>query len=271
MNARLLLGLTVLASGCSAPSLWVIPRLSLTEVDGDVASVANGVGGVPGALAGSASLQNDLLLDDTNSDFAPRVDVKMGPHISVSFLDSSFEGIGGTLPIAFDDGTNQIAANAVVNSNLDVSATNVAFTWDFVPGDIEVGLGLGVSLIDFVLDITDGVNTFSTADDGENIPVPMLAARAGIDKEDFQVGLLVAGLSVDSDIISGDSDEQFDLTTFDIDLHGAYKIFSGAKVRGMVVVGFRQFSFDFEGNDADNTVDFDLDFGGPYFGVNLAL
>lgn len=270
MNARLLLGLPLLACGCSAPSVWVIPRVAQSEVSGDIASETNAGGGA--VVGASTSLDGDLNLDDTNTDFSPRVDVVFGPHVSVGFLSSSFSGANGIVNADFDDGNLTIQQGVGnVATDLDISATNAAFTWDFVPGDVEVGLGLGVTILDFGLRMEQG-GTVVEPDDAENIPIPMIAARAGIEKGPVLVSALVSGLSVDSDILGGgDSDENFDVSVFDFDLLAGYKLLQGPKVRGIVVLGFRQFRFDLEGSDSQDAVSFDFDFGGPYLGVNVAL
>ena len=63
-----------------------------------------------------------------------------------------------------------------------------------------------------------------------------------------------------------------DITFFDVDLNGKWHFLGGDDhLRGSIVVGWRQTLLELEYDDDGDELDFDIELGGPYFGLQLSL
>lgn len=238
-------------SACSLPRLDAMARYGQYGLDGDIAISSSGA---------SASNDIDTLgLDDTEGAAGAVVDFKWGmPHLSISTQSTSYSG-DGTLDadISFDG--NTIDAGTDVASDLDLDLTTGVLTFDVLPGPVELGLGFGVTLVGFDMKfVEDG--TGETVDTDERAPIPVLAARAGMQFGSLEVGGLLSGMSVNS----GD----VDASLFDLDLFGRWNFIGGEDhLGGSLVLGWREVNFDVDYEDGDDDVNLDLGYSGPYIGL----
>ena len=99
----------------------------------------------------------------------------------------------------------------------------------------------------------------------EQVPVPMLAGRAAVEVWELELEGLVSGLSVDVD---GNT-----ATVIDLDVALNWELVDlGGTAMGAITLGYKSFDIDVEYDDgADGSVDLDLAFTGPYFGITLTF
>jgi hypothetical protein len=241
--------ITALAS-CAMPTVGIEPRVGPVEVDGDISVVAAGA-------PTSKNSTGDLGIDDDDSGFAVRGDFKWGmPHLSVALQQTTHDS-SGVLSAPF--GNPPIAPSTPVTTDFDLGLHNAYLTFDLIPGDWELGLGLGLVLLDIDFTTTDGTNPVSA---DELLPVPVLAARGGVGlwRIDFEA---LAGLSA---IDTGDADVSF----LDLDVNGRLRLFGdGDRATGSLTLGVRHTDLDAEYEDGADDVDLDLTFSGPYLGFRL--
>ena len=251
----------VLASlaSCSAPQLLLQATYGPYTPDGHVSLVDTSGGGVS-----AKSSLDDIGIDEDADTPGLRADFKWGlPHLTVSTQNSSWEGSGR---VTGDFGG--IPSGSDVDSELDLALHRAILTFDLAPTDLlELGLGFGVSVIDFRAQITETEplipGTVSESAD-ENVPVPLLAARAGGRLWRIDLEALVAGMTVKVD--GGDA------TYLELDLNGRLAIFgSHGELNGSLVAGWRSFDFDAEYDDGVDHVDTELTFTGPYVGLQLGF
>lgn len=252
---RLSLICLLVASGCVVPRARFAPRYLYLEVDGDT-----------GATAAGATLTSDIQtlgLDDEEGNFSPRADLWwVGSHLSLSYLDASFDGRGQT-EAAIEIGGDVIAAGVDVDSDLNFKSLDAIMTWDVVPSEfVELGLGFGVSLIDFEFDIIDDLGNQVSTD--ESLPVPFVAGRLGVNVHRFDLDA-TAGL-IDIEV------SDIDLSFLNLDLSAQYLLFGGKqRASGRIIVGYRSFDVDAEYEDGNSDVEADFRIDGPYFGVSVTF
>jgi hypothetical protein len=258
MDLRIKLGLiaAALLPSCFAPTIDATARYTQLTPKGNLAIS-------DAALFTSNSLE-DLGLDDKEGLPGAMVDFQwLGPHISVSTQSGSWSG-AGMLSGEFSDGTITIPAAASVDSELDLAIHSAIVTWDFLPGDAELGLGFGVDLLDLKGSFTD-TGTTDVIDFDETLPLPMLAVRGNVHVGSIELGGHIAGFKLDYD----GNDAEF----IDMDLMGRYHFIGGSsRASGSVMLGFRSVSLkvDYEGDSSERIVA-DLDFTGPFIGAQLSF
>ncbi|MCP3915990.1 MAG: hypothetical protein GY711_10580 [bacterium] len=232
------------------------PTLLALSVDGEF-----------GASDSGATVTSDfdsLGLDEDETTLYPRVDFSWaGMHLSASSLQGSFSGEGtldGTITI---DGTT-IAAGTDVDSDFEFGAYSGVFTWDIIPiGMAELGLGIGVTLVDLDIDFEDTAGTDSITTD-ESFPVPLLAARLGFDGAPVEVNASVGFIDVDVD--------EGDLSLLDLDVNGAVHLLGGReRLAADLVLGYRMFDVEAEYEDEDSAVMANFEISGPYIGVRISF
>ncbi|TAJ18722.1 MAG: hypothetical protein EPO68_07410 [Planctomycetota bacterium] len=243
-----------LAAGCSTPSVTLFPRAAQVTPDGEFAAATSG--------GGSASSDSDALnIDDDETVFAPRADLDWSRwHLTVDRFGVSSEGTGtAEAQIEFDGVT--IPQGDTVDTDLDVDLTSATFCFDFLPvPNAELGIGVGVVLADFSIDMTSQT-LGQTASADEEVPLPVLAARAGVDFGRFSLGALARGFEVEIDDV--------EVSYLDLDAHARYDLFQAtdSHLRGGLVLGWRVVAFDAEFEDGSSTIDADMDYSGPYAGI----
>jgi hypothetical protein len=249
------------AAGCSTPSLTLFPRVASLESGGDFAAVDTS----GGATLSATSDADSLGLDSTETTFAPRVDLDWSRwHLTIDSIDLSRDGTGVTeAEIEFDGVT--IPAGDDVDTNLDLQLSSATLCFDFLPApNAELGLGLGVVYADMAADITS-LTLGDTASADEEVPLPVLAARAGISFGRFSLGALARGLDVEIDDV--------DATYIDLDAHARYDLFQAtdSHFRGGLMIGWRHIGFDARFDDDDSTIDTELEYSGPYAGIAITF
>ena len=244
-------------SSCNIiPSATVTPRLASLELDGDLLL---GVGGV----SGSGDLET-LGLGDSESTFAPRVDLSWGPvDLVATAYNSSFSG-EGVADVTLDLGGTTITAGDTVRSDLDLSSLGLLAIWDFVPTDlVDFGLGLGVQLIDISASVESIGLGAGTIETDESAPFPVLAARAAVQVFDLELVGVASGVSFETGGI--------DATYYDLDLMASYTFERFLGFHGALVAGWRQIVVDAEYTDQGSDVILDFTLSGPFFGLSLGL
>lgn len=243
-------------AGCSLPRAMVTPRLGTFDVKGDIAVSSSGA-------SASNSVDSVGLVED-DSVFGGRVDLAWGGiELSASAQTSTHDG-DGVLEADVSQGGTTISAGTSVASALDLGLYNALLTFDLVPGDtFELGIGPGISVIDIQASFTDTTTSDQVSTD-EVVPVPLLVLRAGAQLGPVHVSALVGGMKVS---IDGN-----DATYLDVDLMGRLRLLGdGDHMTGWLTVGWREVDIDVQYDDGGDSVDADLTFSGPYFGVTIGF
>lgn len=253
MRALLLLSiLLLLTAGCASPTGDVMARYGPFDIDGTF--------GVQSATNPGATDKSDIKtagFSDDEGVLGLRGDVDFGsPHLMIS-LQRSGHGGRGTLTGSLDDGDgNAIPEGAEVDSHLDLGLYSGILTFDLIPGDTaEIGIGLGVTVVDFDAAISE-VSTGTTIAEHVTTPVPLLAARGGIQLGAVGVDAILSGISMN---MGGDS-----IAMIDLDANVNYRLLGEAQgLAGSLAIGYRFVDFDVEYQDRER-VELDMGFSGPY-------
>lgn len=255
----LVAALSLLAVGaCGLPQASFSPRLLSTDVSGTLL-VTEGV-------ATTAADVQTLGMQDDSGNFAPRADFEWGGfHVTASTQNSNHDGVGVADATLELDG-NTITSGENVATDFELGLTNLAMTWDLFPGDtVEAGIGFGATLVDINSTIASLDNPGINIDTDEQVPVPMLSGRLGIELGRFDLEGLLSGLSVNVD--------GSDATIFDLDLGLSFDLVDfGGNVMGAIGLGYKTFSVDVQYDDGTGgSVDLNTDFSGPYFGITISI
>ena len=251
------LALTALGflGACSAPSLDLMPRYGRLDVSGDAAVSV-------GPITADADLESAGL--DSDDTWLGRADFKWGlPHLVVLGQDPRFAG-SGTLDAEVSAGPVTIPVGADVSSELDVGLYSALLLVDLIPGDtLEIGIGVGVSAIDYRLSVTEDL-TSATVTSEEEFIVPVLAADVVFNFGSLELAALASGLQVDY------NDEES--TIFDADIFARWKFLGGDQhLRASFVAGYRHTLFDLAYEDDGADIDTDFTISGPYAGIEVSL
>ncbi len=250
------LSLGLFLPACFAPKIDGAVRMIEFTPEGDIGISTTGV-------TATNSLEG-LGLNDEERIPGAMVDFQWGgPHISVSTQQGDWSGTG-TLNAEFSDGTVTIPVGTAVNSELDLAIHGAVITWDFLPGNAELGIGFGVNALDFQGSF-ESQSTMDRIDFDEMLPIPSIAVRANVQVGAFEVGGHASGFEIDYD-----GDEAFFL---DMDVNARYHFIGGnSRASGSVMLGYRalQLEVDYT-DDSGERVDMDLDFSGPFIGAQLSF
>jgi|JI10StandDraft_1071094.scaffolds.fasta_scaffold33753_5 hypothetical protein len=249
---HLLLVLALLPfAACAAPNLEVTPHFGSSKLSGDFAVAAGSVSATTGI--------DDIGLDGSESTPGVRIDAKWGsPHLSVSVEQTKYSGSGATT-VNLSQGSTTIPAGTDVESDLDLTYGNALITFDFLPTDMfELGIGLGVEAakLDTEIKATTLGQSIST---DESVPIPVIAARAGLNLGAFSIDGTIAAIKID---YSGDN-----LEFYDLDLRARWAAFEHAHF----LVGYRRWDVNLDYEDGSDNVKLDVVSAGPYFGVAIAF
>ncbi|HED65119.1 MAG TPA: hypothetical protein ENJ09_06130 [Planctomycetes bacterium] len=246
----------LLSSACALPGLDATPRVSSLSLSGDF-----------GASSGSVSAQADLEragLGSSETATGVRVDAKVGaPHIVFSVDQVSYSGTG-TLDATISLGGNTITSGTAVRSEADLGVYSALLLFDLIPGsNAELGIGFGATILDVDASFRDlGTNTLLNTN--ETIPVPVVAANAGLQFGDLELAAVASGMSIGTGGNSG--------TLVDIDAFGCWRLLGGtSRLRGSLILGWRQLDIDAEYDSGSDNVDASLTLSGPYLGLELSL
>lgn len=248
------LALLALMASCSAPSVTIVPAAIENSLTGSV-SAATG-----GGVSGSNDLAS-LGLGGSEYVFSPKVDLNfLSSELSISTSSTTFAG-SGTLDAEIEFGGEAVGVGTDVDSEMDVSATSVLWTFNFLNTDTaHFGLGLGLSGLDFNLAIEETGNPSNSTASDEVLPVPLIGLRAGGDLGPIRLEASYATLQIDAD--GGE------IAINDLDVYAGYDIFGDS---GSVVLGYRSFDLDASYDDGADSVALELGLGGPYLGVRLGF
>lgn len=249
-------------AACSAPTVDAAGHFGQYELDGDIAIDSTALG------LTAANSMNDLGLGDDDTAVGAYVRFKFGgPMLYVSAIQPEFAGTG-TLSAEIEDGGVTIPVGSTVNSRLAMDVYTGMFIWDLFPSDFaDVGLGFGVSVLDYDSSFENTLNGDTIASD-ETVPVPVLGAMVSKDIGSFQVSGFLAYTSLDVD---GDS-----LDYMDLDLRGTYHLFGGAPLTdergaGHLVLGYKVTDLELEYTDGTEFGAANLKISGPYLGLRFSF
>jgi hypothetical protein len=246
---------------CSSPRLDLIPRIEQAKFGGSIAASTSG-----GALT-SNDVQDALGLGETSSEFGARADLSFGAgKWTFAYSPASFSG-NGTLTADITQGGTTISANTPVATDLKMDLGSAIWTYDFFPGDtVELGIGLGAHVLDFHSTVTStDTKASGTVTLDQPIPVPVLAARAGVVFGPFDVSALVSGLKVNT--------SSADATFLDADLMGRWRFMGGVggRLSGAAVLGWRKTDIKLDYTDGADHTDADLNISGIYYGLSIGF
>ena len=247
--------LSTLAS-CAAPRVDVGASLGQLSIDGRFGVQA-------GPVAGTSSFA-DLGVDKDSGVPGARVDLDFGsPHISIAYDSSSFAG-DGTTTSEFSQQGVVIPLGTDVRTRADLDVFSLACTFDLVPSDtVEFGIGLGATVVD-VQGAIDQIGGPNTIDVDQILPLPLLAARGGVDLGDFELLGALSGMDL---TLSGDS-----VRVIDLDLAAQYRFLGGSDRLSLAArAGWRYINIDADYEDRDDNVRLDMGVDGPYLGLVIGF
>jgi hypothetical protein len=251
--------LTFLFAGCSMPSIALVPRVGQLDVEGDF-SVSESAGG--GALKVETSADEDELGLDDETVFQPRIDLDWDDfHIWINAMRPEYSG-NGELTTDLTIFGQTFTAGTPVSSDWEFGYYTVSAVYDIIPtGDaVDIGIGAGVGMITWDVEIASRTAPLRRSTD-DDLGFAFLTARVATEISRFALLGQISGASVDWD------DE--DISFFEVDLSGGYKIFDTKSCDGTVLAGYRFLNVDYEWEDGGSEVEVDADFYGPYLGFML--
>ena len=259
MSARLLAVLALLFfSACNVvPRADVMPGYGSLDIDGEL--------GVSDTGPVTTQELSDLGIDGSEGALMGRAYFKwVGMQLNVSALDVGYDGNGTTTAILSGDG-NTIGVGANVNSQLDISTVTAALTYDVIPTDVvDLGLGLGVTLFDLGINVTE-VGTLTNVSGDGLLPLPTVSARASARLgEKF-------GVHGNVGWIAGEYGD-FDGSLLDLDLFAEYRFLGdGERTTGRLALGYRLVDFSFDFDDGSDEFEAEFEVTGPYLGLTFSF
>lgn len=237
---------------CGSPKASITPFLASVGLDGDIAIGDNNNGTVSSSF-------DQLGIEDEEAVFGGLVRLGFGgTELSVSGYGVDFEGTG-TAEGTFEYDGNIIVAGTDVNTKIDLQTARALFTWDIIPGSgLDIGIGIGATLIDLKLDIEEvgGMNSIET---DELIPVPLIGARVAWTWGPVDLRADAGGLVIEYD--------EAEAAVYDVGIQAAVD-FLGI---GDLVAGYKFMKIDAKYEDSDALVDADLDLNGYYVGLTFGF
>lgn len=249
-----LIAIVHIGAGCSAPQLDLTPRYGQLNVDGNF-----------GATAGPVVFTNtadEVGIDDDDGYFGARADFKWGsPHLIVSAQTTDHSG-DGVLSADIDLDGQTISAGTAVNTDFDLGLYNAIVLFDLLPTDMfELGVGLGLGAVDVDAQFSGAGTSIAT---DETLPVPLLAIGGGVQVSRFEVAALLSGMDL---TVDGD-----DVTYIDFDAFGRVGLLRpDSRGRVSALLGYRYLDVELQYEDDSENVIFDMDFQGPYLGIEISF
>jgi hypothetical protein len=242
-----------LAVGCAVPSVDVAPRYGQMELDGTYSLVREGVIETADLNTAGFDVDKDYL--------GARIDLDMGVPVLTVLTQTTNHGGPGLLAGNLDE----IGSGAAVVAALDLGLHSLLMTWDVIPTDyIDIGIGIGATVIDFDASITEDRGSESSITADEIIPLPVLAIRARLEVGDFRLGVLLSGIDID---LGSDS-----ASFYDLDAMAEYRLIGGKdRMSGSIGLGYRSTSMDFEYQDGADDIDVEIDLNGPYIALMFSF
>ncbi len=256
---RLLLAATLAAlTSCALPTLDASARYLEFEPEGDLV--------LSQGTTNSGNSIEDLGLAEAEAAAGVALDLSFGmPTLSISSQSSSWEGEGILENEITYDGVT-LGIDTPVSSELDLGLHRALLTWDFIPGNSEFAMGVGVVGLEIAGAFEGVVPAMGVqrVEFDETVPIPVVALRLNLDLGGVEVGGSMSGLSANI--------EDNTATILDLDINGKLHLI-GMQQRGgaYLMVGWRQLELDVEVEDGADRVDAALTFSGPYAGVHLSF
>jgi hypothetical protein len=151
-----------------------------------------------------------------------------------------------------------------VRTQADLDVYSSTLTFDILPSDtIELGFGVGATLVD-VRGSLNQIGGPNSIDVDELLPVPLLAARLGVDLGRFELRGAVAGMDVtfDGNLVR----------VVDADLAARYRFFGGEERFSLAAeLGWRYARIQADYEDGDDNVRLDMTLDGPYIGLTVGF
>src|SRR5262245_7049598 len=244
--------LLFLASACSTVHLAVLPRVGNFEPEGEIA-LSGSAGGV--GVDATNSVEALGLVEDEGVP-GIRADLDWGRSRWTLAWQQSEHGGTGTLEAEISDDDASIAAGTQVDSVFDMGLGEFLVTFDVVPGDtFELGLGLGATLFDLDVSVTDPLGGDTVDPDESTFAAPLVALRGGVRFGRVDLEALLGGIDFTYD---GDSASLYDLDVLArVNLLGEH-----GRAHGALVVGYRlvDLDLDYDEDDGSGQVEADVDF-----------
>ncbi|MEM7307457.1 MAG: hypothetical protein AAF682_12340 [Planctomycetota bacterium] len=251
-----LLALLPLAACNVVPRVDLTPTVGQFELDGAIGITETG-------NVGEQDFDS-LGLGEEESTFQGRADVNwLGFQLSLAGFETGYSG-RGTTTAEISSGSGLIGPGVGVDTDLDLSYLNAAFTFDLIPGDIvDLGIGLGGTALDVDMSVTEIVSG-ATVEANQVLPIPEIAGRAAL-------RLWRLGLYAHVGWIEGEYGD-FDGEILDLDVHGRVRLFGGdERFAGHLTAGYRLLDVDFDFDDGNNEALADFELSGPYVGITLSF
>ncbi|HTF90960.1 MAG TPA: hypothetical protein VK843_21250 [Planctomycetota bacterium] len=244
---------SLFAASCSAPQFAVEATYGRLEPSGDLALTSSGNPVTRNSLDG-------IGIEDEESSIGLRADFEWGiPHVTLATQDADWSGSGTVTNFGGIPG-----ANVAVDSTMDVAIHRGLVTFDVLPVPmVELGLGLGVAVIDFEAEVQDQANNFPPENIDEVLPVPVLVVRGGLNVWRLEFEAMVAGMSVD---IDGN-----EATYFDTDVSARLRLLDVGPVDAFLTAGYRRIDVDAEYEDGNEDVKADFTLDGLYVGLRVSV
>lgn len=257
MKQALILALFVSSlASCAIPRADVGVSLGRLSMDGNF--------GVQSGPVSGTSKFSDLGIDDDQNVPGARVDLDFGmPTLAVSIASSSFDG-EGTTTSTFSQSGVVIPVGTDVRTQADLDVYSSTLTFDILPSDtIELGFGVGATLVD-VRGSLNQIGGPNSIDVDELLPVPLLAARLGVDLGRFELRGSVAGMDVtfDGNLVR----------VVDADIAARYRFLGGEERFSLAgTLGWRYARIQADYEDGDDNVRLDMTLDGPYIGLTVGF
>lgn len=244
--------LTLVTSGCSAPSVGLIPRVGAMDIDGDI-GVTRG-----GGIVKAKTSANALGLDEETV-FQPRVDLDWTDvHVSINAMQPEFSG-DGQVTATLNLPGRTITVGTPVSSDWELELYTASFVYDIIPTEtIDIGIGAGIGMIGWDISLASKVGPARISGD-DDLPFAFLAARIAkeLGRFDFQAQINGAGVEYEDE----------DLSYFEVDVNAGYRFWESDSIDWTALVGYRHIGVDYEWEEGGGELDLDADFDGPYIGL----
>lgn len=246
-----------LSAACSAPRLEVMPRAMQFNVEGQFQADSSG------GLNAANDLES-LGIDDDPIEFAPRVDLEVGPlEITADWFEVAYQG-SGQVQQEIEFGGQVFPVSTAVDSELELSLARAAATIDLIPGNtVDLGLGLGGAYADARVLVEEQL-TGDRATSDEQAPFPFLAGRARVAIGTLSAELLVGWLEVEIDSVEAN------YLDWDALLRWAF-LGGDERLSGALLAGYRSIDVDLAYQDSGDDIRIDAQLAGPYLGLSLAF
>ncbi|MDE0904866.1 MAG: hypothetical protein OSB42_09565 [Planctomycetota bacterium] len=246
--AATLLALSLLA--CASPTFDAGVHYGEYSIDG-------GLGFGSGGVNGTTPLNRIGLGDDSPVGVSATVGLG-NTMLLFSATTPSFKG-RGTLDADIDVGGITINQGADVYSKLNVGMYQGLLLFEIIPGStVDLAVGLGINLLHLTGSFTDNAAQTKVSLD-QAVPIPVLAARTGVEVGPVGLSALVTWIGVSYD--------GSDLSALDLDLRAEMEVYGPM----IGYAGYRNTSLDIYYQDGSDFGDFDFDISGIYIGVGVSF